>query len=646
MKNKIRLSFQFFFLALILYVAARPLFDKSYLADFEKYCPYGGLSSLFSKLNQGTMACTMNETQVMLGLGLLLGAGLVGKLFCSFVCPIGTISEWIGRLGEKLHIRRDIAGIPDRALRGLKYILLFISIYFTMTSSELFCKKFDPYFAAVNLFANTDIVLFYAIPAFLITIAGALYFRLFWCKYLCPLGAFTNIFLNTVAAGIVILLYLVSNYFGAGLGYVWLLGGLVISGWVNESGFMKSSFLPIPKIIRSETACSSCGLCDVKCPQGINVSELPVVRHIDCNLCSDCVHSCPLKQTLSVTKKKGLKHLAPVTVVVLIALSLGMANFFDFATISLRWGPQPANLAVYSRTGIKTIKCYGSSMTLAGTLQDINGILGVDTYAKSHSVKIYYNPAVISENEVKALLFTPAKNELYEVSTETTMIGVLDIGINGLFDAIDYNNLSAILNSSKSIPGFETRYGEPVRTTIYFEKDKISQQKIIELLEQKHMTVNSSGGSETGELNFSPENSGTVKEYISGAEYKSRIFRGYDNVFSRYEDYIEKDLLVYVLQMPEAAVQEVREKLELFSAHLSSDEGIVRVSTKFDGEAQCCIYFDPRKTNEASIRKAMDKPKLTYFISENETESIDNMFTKYKVGKVVTAAQIVISSRK
>jgi len=42
------------------------------------------------------MACNMSETQLLLGLGLLLGAVFVGKLFCSYVCPIGTFTEWIG----------------------------------------------------------------------------------------------------------------------------------------------------------------------------------------------------------------------------------------------------------------------------------------------------------------------------------------------------------------------------------------------------------------------------------------------------------------------------------------------------------------------------------------------------------------------
>ena len=174
MKNKIRIYIQFIFLGLIGYVIIRPIFDKAYLADFEKYCPFGGIASSFSKLNQDTMSCNMSETQLLLGLGLLLGAVFVGKLFCSYVCPIGTFTEWIGRLGDKLKIRREMPVKLDRYMRVLKYLLLFVTVYLTMTTSELFCKEFDPYFASVNLFKNSDITLYFAITAFVITIAGAI----------------------------------------------------------------------------------------------------------------------------------------------------------------------------------------------------------------------------------------------------------------------------------------------------------------------------------------------------------------------------------------------------------------------------------------------------------------------------------------
>ena len=194
MKNKLRLALQLLFLGAIGYVAVRPMFDGRFLRDFEKYCPFGGIASLVSKLSQGTMACTMGEVQVALGVGLLFGALVVGKLFCSYVCPIGSIGEWLGKLGAKFKVRMEMPGLLDRPLRALKYVLFFLTVYFTMTSSELFCKKFDPYFATANLFGNRDSVLYFALPALAIVVLGSIFFRLFWCRYLCPLGAVSNIF--------------------------------------------------------------------------------------------------------------------------------------------------------------------------------------------------------------------------------------------------------------------------------------------------------------------------------------------------------------------------------------------------------------------------------------------------------------------
>ncbi|MGE5411905.1 MAG: 4Fe-4S binding protein, partial [Clostridiales bacterium] len=388
MKNKIRLIFQFFFLGLIAYVAIRPAFDKGYIADFEKYCPYGGLASFVSKLNQGTMACTMGEVQVALGIGLLIGVLVIGKLFCSYICPIGTVTEWLGRLGDKLGVRREMPKFLDRPFRALKYVLLFIAMYFTMTSSELFCKEFDPYFASANLFGNVDTVLYFSIPAFVIAILGAVFFRFSWCRYLCPLGAISNVFLNVVGAGIAIVLFIIAKVMIPSLSYSRLIGGLVVSGLVTELGFMRSFFNPLPKITRNAERCSKCGLCDKKCPQGIKISQMEKVNHIDCTLCSDCVYTCPLKNTLSIQKKKNYKYLSPIAVVVIVLLSLGAASKLNFTTISERWGNFNSlpKVATYERSGLKNVKCFSSSLSLKTKLETVDGIVGLDTWASAHAV--------------------------------------------------------------------------------------------------------------------------------------------------------------------------------------------------------------------------------------------------------------------
>ena len=642
MKNKIRPIFQAIFLGLILYVAARPIFDKAYIADFERYCPFGGISSFFSKLNNGSMACNMSETQVFLGLVLLVGAGFIGKLFCSYVCPIGSVTEWIGKLGEKLKIRKELPKSLDRYFRVLKYALLFITVYFTMTESELFCKTYDPYFATVNLFNNADLILFYAIPAFIITVGGALLFRLFWCKYLCPLGAMTNIFMNLAFVIPVVVLFFVANYFGAGLSYVWLLGGLVLVGLINEIGFMKSFWLPIPKVKRSDT-CSNCGFCDSKCPQGIDVSAEPVVKHIDCNLCTDCVYSCPKKNVLTINKSSKLKYIAPIMVVVLIALSFGVANYFEFKTISERWGVPKGEEAVYIQEGLKSVKCYGSAMALAGALKSIEGIHGLDAYAKTHKINIFYDPTVISESEIKANLFTPAKIKINEPKYFMgPCIGVYDIGIYGFFDQIDYDNLKHVLSGNKGVYGFETHYGEPVHTTIYYDTTLTSPELIRKSIESDHVVVKSESGEEEIEINFKPQNAGIIKPKISAKEYQSRMFNSYSDIFNGYESYKLAELSVLEFKMPQATDPKLRKYMDYLVSHLSVDPGIVRFATDFKDAAYGYLYFDPKLTTLDKVKAALSAKKLKYYITETETEEIDNPFNILPEGKLYKANEIDI----
>ncbi|MBI5474768.1 MAG: 4Fe-4S binding protein [Ignavibacteriae bacterium] len=629
-QNRIRIGFQIFVLGLIAYVAIRPLFGGGYIADFEAYCPFGGIASLGSKLNQGTMSCTMGEIQVMLGIGLLVGAIVVGKLFCSYVCPIGSISEWLGKLGEKWKLRFDLPNVIDRPMRLLKYVLLFLTLYFTMTSSELFCKEFDPYFASTNLFQNTDIVLYFAIPATLIAILGAIFLRLFWCKYLCPLGAISNIFLNVVGAGAVIGAFVVARLLGAEVGYEWLLAGLVLVGVVTELGFMRSFVFPAAKITRVAASCTDCGICDDKCPQGIQISKYETVTHSDCTLCTDCVYACPLKNTLTISKQKtNIKYLAPAATIVLVALSLGAASNFEFTTIAERWGgfDSVGTVETFQMSGLKNVKCFSSAMSVKSKLQSVHGIYGVDAYASSHTIRVYYNPAEIAETKVKAALFSPAKQKVREAKKDLPdSLAMLEIGIYKLFDLIDFNNLFYALRGDEGVFGFETHFGEPVMATIFFDPNNTNAGKIRSEIEAREVVAKKPTGVETISLNFSCEDDGKVVGFINAAAYRKRIFKTYDRKFNGYEEHDLSKLNVLVFPMPEADVTPLRRFFGSLSSHLSADDGVVRLSTRYFDEPSGLVYFDPTKTSVEKIRLALTKPKLTVFKTDTETQDIANPF--------------------
>ena len=68
----------------------------------ESYCPMGGLQTLGTYLVKGSMACSMTMVQIMMGVILAVGIILFGKLFCSYLCPLGLVNELFYKLRKSL----------------------------------------------------------------------------------------------------------------------------------------------------------------------------------------------------------------------------------------------------------------------------------------------------------------------------------------------------------------------------------------------------------------------------------------------------------------------------------------------------------------------------------------------------------------
>ncbi|MFN3695483.1 MAG: 4Fe-4S binding protein, partial [Ignavibacterium sp.] len=63
-------------------------------------------------------------------LAIVLMSLVFGKSFCSWMCPIGFISELVGDFGEKVFKRRlKLPKFLDYSLRSLKYLMLGFLVY-------------------------------------------------------------------------------------------------------------------------------------------------------------------------------------------------------------------------------------------------------------------------------------------------------------------------------------------------------------------------------------------------------------------------------------------------------------------------------------------------------------------------------------
>ncbi|MCU7494860.1 MAG: 4Fe-4S binding protein [Ignavibacteria bacterium] len=261
----------------------------------EGFLPISSMMSLYYTIITGHIHYA-HPAGLFIFLGIILVSLLFGKAFCSWLCPVGFLSELIGDFGEKITSKlfKKKLRMPkflDYPLRSLKYLLLGFfaySIFFIM--SELAVKAFldSPY----NIVADIKMYYFFAdISRFSLIVIAVLFLlsvfiRNFWCRYLCPYGALLGII----------------------------------------------SFLSPHKIKRNPVSCIDCGKCARACPSAIKVDKLITVISDECSSCLSCVDACPVADTLElksvVTKKKFPKKYVAIAIVAvfMIATAIGMLS--------------------------------------------------------------------------------------------------------------------------------------------------------------------------------------------------------------------------------------------------------------------------------------------------------------------------------
>ncbi len=635
LRNWYRLPLQWLILVLLGYMVVRAFIDPNYVADFEAYCPFGGALALSSLLENNTLACSMTETQIFMGVMLAVAAVLLSKLFCSFICPIGTFTEWLGKIGDKYKVRYTIKGIIDRALRSLKYILLFITVYFTVGSSELFCKEFDPFYAIFSGF-DSDVTLWYAIPAILVMVAGAIFVRQFWCKYLCPLGAATNIFSNLIMFGSVILVYAILVWLGVPLNWIWLLSAIVILGFILEVTRMEGFIFPVMKIKRVEDICTDCKKCDRACPMAIKISEVETVKHIDCHLCTDCIESCPEKGSL-VINKRDWRWLPITATVAMIVLGLILGTTMELPTINERWGSeeQIENASVFKMDGLKNIKCYGSSASFVTKMKKVEGVYGAKAFVKTKSIELLYDAGKYSEEELKAKIYSPTVRMIRNPGAGLETLSIVEMGIDKLFDTYDSYYLLKLLVQNEGIYGIKTEFGEPVQTSLYYDPAVIDGTRIKEVIESPTVTYKSRDKEITQKLHFRVVDLVETGVSVTIQEFRKLMFLPFDLKFNDFDTYSEDQLETYSVYMPQAGNASLHRRLTTLVSHLSWDEGIVRFQTDYLERPTALVTYATDQTSSNAVFESLSKDTLHVQYTGGKTGKVVNPFKFPEEGNII-----------
>lgn len=626
-KNWPRILIQWSVILAIVILAALPLVNKSFTPDFEAYCPFGGVQALGSYLLNQSLACTMTSAQIVMGILMMIGVFLFSKLFCGYICPIGTFSEWLGKLGEKLRIRITIKGIADKLLRSLKYGLLFITFYFTFDSNELFCKKFDPYYALASGF-DSDVVVLYAAIAIALVVLGSIFIRLFFCKYVCPFGAFANLLRFTFFFVGILVVYILLLKFGMEISYVWPLAIACGGAYIIEISGFNGKIFPVAKITRDEKTCINCNLCTKKCPQAIDVANLKVVKDVDCNLCAECIVVCPVENTVQINRKKNLRWLPVIAVVVLTATGLMLGEIIEVPTIDQKFvAPEEmTNVAVYTQEGLRSIKCYGSSMAFAGKMKRVEGVYGLATYVGKKKIKVTYDSTKLTPEKIQEAFFTPLKGPLKPLPKEELEVLKVEAMLENFFDPYDYNYLSILLKQKTEAVGLQIEFGCPVNVYIYFPGNtEVNEKELGELLESKKVAYESAGKPVEVEINYKLVKNLKTSN-ISREEYIKLMFTPYEVKFNKYASY--DSLVINTYRLPLGKNANLSKRYQYMVSHLSNNDGIIEFKTALDESYKQVIDigFVNSMTNVADVYKLITSDSLYFTYSSGEKGSIANEF--------------------
>jgi len=211
---------------------------------------------------------------------------LLRKSFCSWLCPVGTISEYLWRIGRETFKKNwRLPRTLDILLRSLKYLLLGLFGYAILSMSVAGIRAFleGPY----GVIADVKLLNFfrYLSVGGVITLAAlvvlSVFIQNFWCRYLCPYGALVGLF--ALASPL--------------------------------------------RIRRSATLCIDCGKCARECPSRLPVDQLVTIKSAECTGCLECVASCPVADALvmSAGPRRGVP--AWVMAAAIAAIFLGVCGF-------------------------------------------------------------------------------------------------------------------------------------------------------------------------------------------------------------------------------------------------------------------------------------------------------------------------------
>ena len=219
--------------------------------------------------------------QLIIVIVMTIGGILFGRVFCGYLCSFGAMGDLLWFLARKIHPKyHRVPKQLDRVLKIVKYLILaflFFGVWvFALVSYDSMNSPWTIFgmFTTIGNFPSLSYLISVGGLLLLAIMIASLFVERFFCRYLCPLGAYLAIMSS-----------------------------------------LRFFFIKKPR-----ENCKGCSLCSQKCPMGLPLGEVDQVLTGECISCNVCTSVCP-KNNAHPNMYGKLAY--PIAVILILGLCFG-----------------------------------------------------------------------------------------------------------------------------------------------------------------------------------------------------------------------------------------------------------------------------------------------------------------------------------
>lgn len=247
--------FQALFLTIGLLILAMVIIEGR--QSIHNFCPYAVVCFGFLKGNLLFYSIGVAALGILIGMSFMILSMFFGRVFCGYICPLGTLQELLFALRSKKRGKR-MNWLVERKLARFKYFVLALNILLVVAGLTWVFIPFCPIYGISRL----PSLALGGLAVFVLILVVGFFVERLWCRYLCPYAALLNL--------------------AQGLGKLF--------------GIKRTM------VLRNLERCIDCGICSANCPMNLDITSSEYVDDPNCIHCLRCSQKCPKPGTIRICK--------------------------------------------------------------------------------------------------------------------------------------------------------------------------------------------------------------------------------------------------------------------------------------------------------------------------------------------------------